>query len=386
MSKNKNKNRGGYSTPANKTPGAGGAKVIAFILLVAIVAYFVTALAFGIKAGAPVWKPWEWGKAGKTQTQPGGDDADNNNPVIAVGSDGEAIRAGSAYSLRRSADNGITYLSETRDNQTYVPDGEIIVSAELSNEYVNGAFDWSVDFVNPAAEWAVSKVAAYYVSVTPIAGDSSRATLRYLAPFGEQLRLTATLRGSDSSDSCTIDCVKPVTSYKIEYGNNDFDDWSEFSNYSIVYGTGTITGTFEFVSGRIEIKDSFIDDFKSYLKFDVNIKVANYTSIDVTDTTAYSDTYIIKCGDIMYSMFIKDFDNYDTAHKEAIYYAWYTAYKPYWGTANVNALLDCDFNYVYNGVKISGHYCSDEPTVRLIGSNYGADVAPNTTLNKNYVF
>lgn len=377
MGKNKNKNRGGYTAAEKNT----GAMVFTIALFVVIAAYFITALALGIKAGAPVWNPLKWGKAGATQTQPGGDETDNN-PVIAVGSDGEALRTGSAYSLRRSADNGITYLTETQNNQTYVPQGEIIVTAELSNEYIHGAFDWSVDFVNPAAEWAVGKVAAYYVSVEPVAGDSASATLRYLAPFGEQIILTATLRGSDSSDSCTIDCVKPVMSFMMRVYDSDFDDSNAFGIQSIIFGLGTVTGDLEFACGRVAVEEDFAVSVQSYLKFDVTFKSSSFHAADVTWTS--DDSQQVACGDLAYSMLIEGFDDYDDAHKEAIYYAWFTAFdKDYDG--NNNALIDTEFLYLYNGATVSGLYDSD--CIGFIhGSNYGYDITPNTQLNQNYVF
>ena len=381
MGKNKNKNRGGGNAAA-KTKNTETAKAVAGLLLVVLlaVAYVITSLALGYAshAGAPVWNPLHWGKVNT---------ADNGNSnttrTIAVSSDGSEIKDGGAYALGCNAVSGITYLSEIRNNQTYVPDGEIYVTAELSNEYINGAFDWSVEFVNPSAEWAVGKVATYYVSAEPVAGDSSRAKLRYFAPFGEQIILTATLRGTDSSDSCTIDCLKPVTSYQVDHCYIDFDDPSSFGINKIVFGIGTITGNFEFVSGRYALDQNFISDMQSYLKFDLAINVAGFSAADVTWCSSDGKA---DCGILEYSMFIENFDNYDEAHKQAIYYAWYTAFKPYRNSANANALIDCVFNYAYNGVTIAVIYGNDEPLCQITGDVYGYEVAPNTTLNKNYVF
>lgn len=378
----KRKNSGGGSAAAQKKQVHPLLKAIAFIIVLAVVAYLTASISIGlVKSGKPEWNPVNW-----KVTTPGGTDTGddgNDNPVIAVGSDGEAIRAGSAYSLRRSADNGITYLTEAQNNQTYVPDGEIIVTAELSNEYINGAFDWSVDFVDPAAEWAVGKVADYYVSVEPVAGDSTSATLRYLAPFGEQIRLTATLRGSDSSDSCTIDCVKQVTSFSVKSYDTDFGDTNTFG-ISIVFGLGTVTGNFKFNHGYVAVEEAFRTYVQSYLKFDVAFKTMSFYADDVTWTDSYNSGALCECGDVAYSMFIEGFDEYDDAHKEAIYYAWFTAFdKDYDGGSNV--VFDINYIYLYNGATISGFIDSD-CIGYLSGSNYGYDIAPNTQLNKNYVF
>lgn len=377
----KNKNSGGNATAKTKTQT--NKKAIAFIVgvLLLAVAYVITSLSLGLGTGAPAWNPKDWGKAGSTAD---GGDPTPTARTLAISSDGSEIKNGCKYSMGRSAVNGITYLSETNNNQTYVPDGEIYVTAELANEYINGAFDYSVKFANENAEWAVGKVADYYVSVEAVAGNSSMAKLRYLAPFSEQIILTATLRGTDSSDSCTIDCVKVVTSFQLYYGSNDFDDGNSF-DIDVGLGTGTVDGDFNFSSGSIKLKDDFISAFKSYLKFDVTVKIANFTAADVTDI----GTYYAVCGDIRYSMFIEGFDNYDEAHKEAIYYAWYTAYESmnYNPNANGNLFVSADFNYCYNGVKVKLYADSDVfAGCNINGSCYGYGIAPNVQLNKNYVF
>lgn len=376
MSKNKNKNRGGGNAAA-KTKNTETAKAVAGLLLVVLlaVAYVITSLALGYAshAGAPVWNPLHWGKVNT---------ADNGNSnttrTIAVSSDGSAIQNGGAYSMGRNAVSGITYLTETQNNQTYVPDGEIYVTAELSNEYINGAFDWTVDFADPAAEWAVGKVAAYYVSAEPVAGDSSRAKLRYLEPFGEQIILTATLRGTDSSDSCTIDCLKKMTTTgALGY----YGDWGDDANFYVEesrvnYSLGTVSGEFEFQNATITFDEDFIDKVNSYLKFNISVTSHSFYASDVFNGSD-GDVYC----DIQMSMFIEGFNNYDTAHKEAIYYAWYTAAR----NSQPFARIDISFGYTFNGVGVGTIVESDIPS-RDLYCDEGSGVAPNTTLNKNYVF
>ncbi len=387
----KNKNRGGSSAAKTETAKAIG---VALFVIVIAVAYVITSLALGIRAGAPVWNPLKWGKAGATQTQPGGDGGDDN-PVIAVDSDGSAIKNGCTYSMGRNAISGITYLTETQNNQTYVPEGEIYVTAELSNEYINGAFDWSVKFANENAEWAVGKVADYYVAADAVPGDSSRAKLRFLAPFAEQIILTATLRGTDSSDSCTIDCVKPVTLSSWEYYGDTGDGVMEVSA-TVNYGVGTVTGDFVSCSATIDFTDQFTYDFKDYLKFDVGIRTISLNNPDSVTTDSYSNggtlafaVYAIFENELTHSMFIENFDNYDKAHKEAIYYAWYNAAKD----TRSNFYLTATFSYGYSDVVISYEKCDYQLLNYRItgeyydgGNGYAPDLAPNVQLNKNYVF
>ncbi len=300
--------------------------------------------------------------------------------TIAVSSDGSAIKDGGAYSMGRSAVNGITYLSETRNNQTYVPDGEIYVTAELSNEYINGVFDWGVNFADETADWAVGKVADYYVSAEAVAGDSSTAKLRFLAPFAEQIILTATLRGTDSSDSCTIDCLKEITSTgALAY----YGDWGDDANFyvkesGVNYSLGTVSGEFVFQNAAITFDEDFINTVKSYLKFNISVVSHSFYATDVLSGSNGD----VNC-DIQMSMFIEGFNDYDTVHKEAIYYAWYTAACNY-GTSPF-ARIDISFSYTFNGVGVGGIVESDIPS-RDLYCDEGSAVAPNTTLNKNYVF
>lgn len=136
--------------------------------------------------------------------------------TVAVTNDGQALTNGCTYDMPA----GFTFLSArsvSSETLEYVAGGEITLTAELSNEYINGKFDWSADFANSSSAWAQGKVASYYVGLEPIDGGR-QVKLNYLAPFSEQIILTATLQGTESSASCTIDCLFRIKSVQPSTG------------------------------------------------------------------------------------------------------------------------------------------------------------------------
>ncbi|MCM1305891.1 MAG: hypothetical protein NC037_00275 [Bacteroides sp.] len=72
--------------------------------------------------------------------------------------------------------------------------------------YGNEPVDWAISFVNPDSEWATGKVVTDYVSLAPTADGALTADIECLQAFGEQIKVTATLRSNDKLYSgCTVD-------------------------------------------------------------------------------------------------------------------------------------------------------------------------------------
>ena len=173
--------------------------------------------------------------------------------TVAITNEGQALTNGCTYDMPAT---GFAFLSEARNNYTeYVADGEITLTAEIDNEYINGKFDWSADFANASSAWAQGKVTSYYVGLEPIDGGR-QVKVTYLAPFAEQIVLTATLQGTESSASCTIDCLKTVTLENPDSCGTDIADYIAFQSY-YNYGVGTVEGDFELAYFRLELKQNF---------------------------------------------------------------------------------------------------------------------------------
>ncbi|MDE6597243.1 MAG: hypothetical protein K2K60_01215 [Clostridia bacterium] len=353
----------------SKAKSNKGLKFLVVVLLVIVIAavYIITALALGKQ-----WNPVKWGKGSAASNAP-----NTNAAVLAIGSDGEKLTDGSSYKMGR----GLTLLTARSldNNQEYAPDGEITLTATLSNQYINGAFDWS-------AKFADGKPAANYVSITPDVANSANARLRFLAPFSEQIKVTATLRGTASADVCTVDCLKSVTYFNIGPCFTDFGDLTDYDG-SAEFGDGTIIGDFVLKSAKAYLSESFISEFNRYLNFNVNFKDGCGVSNRAFEYGIYGGIATPTTESLEYSMFIEGFDDYDQAHKEAIYYAWYTAYCH----VNNNVLVDYEAAYKFKGVEVAYFTESDLTGIngymfQISGSSYGSDIAPNVTLNKNVVF
>ncbi len=306
-----------------------------------------------------------------------------DNAVIAVSSDGAELTDGSEC----ATGGGITYFSaRTLDNQVYIPAGEITLTATLSNEYINGAFDWAATWADPAATWAQDKNPLDYVSVTPTEDGSASATLHFLAVFSEQILITSTLRGTTSADTSTVDCVRQATISRPTVCFSDFDDPADYEA-DVELSDGTVTGDFTFNAVTTRVTDDFLNAFKNFLTFNVTTKT--FVSANLP-ATCLSATYLSTTSEyyLQYADLIQDFDSYDQAHKEAIYYAWYQAYKLHTN----NVLIDCKITYSYKGVSLTTFAESDYGGASayalfcIQGSNFGSEIAPNVTLNKNVVF
>lgn len=300
--------------------------------------------------------------------------------TVAVTNDGQALTNGCTYDMPA----GFTFLSArsvSSETLEYVAGGEITLTAELSNEYINGKFDWSADFANSSSAWAQGKVASYYVGLEPIDGGR-QVKLNYLAPFSEQIILTATLQGTESSASCTIDCLFRIKSVQPSTGWH-FTDYVCLGVTPKYVDNGTVKGELTFHSIYASIDESFQNKVKSFLNFDIDFKgyYANSFDNSVYDSDEngfYLDTNV----EITPTLFIKNYETYDEEHQNAICYAWYAANK---ATNNSNnATYDFAVDYNYNGQFVEK--LEESEIGCCVNAIQYRDLAPSVTLNKNYAF
>ena len=351
-----------------KGAGSAVAKIVLGLVLAAICAFagaFVTGWTI---TGSP--NPAHWvrqDEAGKQETS-----------LMAVTSEGRKLLAGNSYAMPQA----MTFVNKST---SYSKERQFSVTATLSNKYINGKFDWAVAFDNPASAWATGKVATYYVDVAPTSDGSATATVKYIAAFNEPIKVTATLRGTEQSDSCTIDCLQTVDLTLISNCPDDLlGDGCDMS-FDLKFGIGTTKGEFICKEASIGLTADFIEDLKSYLTFDINVKYIDFENVN---GTLRGNQYYCNLADYYtYSMFIEDFDSYDDDHKDAIYWAWYQAYKD--GRANgyqSNLELSGKLDYVCCGVVVNTLSTSGYSEGHLNGFDMGSEAAPNVILNQNFVF
>ena len=227
--------------------------------------------------------------------------------------------------------------------------------------------------------------AEYYVLPQLTIDGAATATIKSISSFNEPITVTATLRGTDKSDSCQIDCIKNFEMVSLWCDATDFDDG--------VQGGCELEGTTGTVFAEYRVKDihlqfDFVDDVQKYLKFEINPIYSYYFKDELASEilrveeqfdnrlqlSYYSDS------NLAYSAFIENFDAFDDEHKEAIYYAWYhAAQETGYITIHLNLAL-----YV-NGVD-TGLSVNYEENHKISGAYFGQDVQPNVTLNQNVIF
>ena len=362
------------TTTKSKNVLRGIATLLAGVMVLGAVGVFSSWVTGWTITGEPNMSKWQ---------QSDSKDKGNTTPrTVAISNNGTKMQDGVEYDMP----TGFAFLSAEAGSKTeeYAAGGEITLSASLSNEYINGRYDWTTTFKNPESEWAKGKTPDYYVKLEPIDGGR-QVKVKYLAKFSEQIILTATLQGTESSDSCTIDCLNAYTLSDVSCEITDFTN--EFSiEMSLAWGEGTVKGNFEFVSVNIIPTESFYTAFKNYLNFDVQENIFNPRGSDSGYKVHVNYDYISIGGpDFEYSSLIKGFDDYDQDHKDAIYYAWWQAYRDLPRNNNNNIQLGLIINYTYSGVIVSD-FSESFISGFLTGASCGIGVSPSVTLNKNVTF
>lgn len=116
----------------------------------------------------------------------------SDNVVIApVEQEPRALLSMEMAKATTAADNTVTSLV------TVTPNVDVAVQ-----------IDWAIAFANASSEWATGKTVTDYVTVTPTEDGALTANVTLLQAFGEQILVTASVRGdSDVNAQCTVDYV-----------------------------------------------------------------------------------------------------------------------------------------------------------------------------------
>lgn len=92
------------------------------------------------------------------------------------------------------------------------------------DDATNKLVDFTFEFKDPDSEWATGKEASTYISITPDDDGSPDATVKCLAPFGEQIVITATSRGMTEDEqhvkgTCNVDYLQKVETANVSIGD-----------------------------------------------------------------------------------------------------------------------------------------------------------------------
>ena len=312
---------------------------------------------------------------------------DKTASLLAITADGEEMHAGGEYAMPAA----FTIVTAPPSSSPFADKGEFTLVASLSNKYINGSFEFNCYFSDDANAWATGTNASDYISVTPVEGSSDKATIKLLDGFGAPIEIKATLKGSDKSATCRVDYLQRIYFNTSDlFSSGDFGD-GNYVEVGIIYDIGTVKGDeCKVAYCNFMIEENFISKFKSYLKFDVTVKPYAYSSDAVVE---FGDTWLkVKEPDSPeweYSMFIEGFNDFDEQHKNAIYYAWHTAYRAESKESYryTNLLLDIGLRYIYSGKHVQYLTESDlRIDGPLTGYNYAEDISPDVELNGNITF
>lgn len=309
-------------------------------------------------------------------------DKDNSSSkqVIAISDTGEKMLAGGTYVMPEA----MTIVAEAPAGSNYAQSGEFTLTANLSNEYINGNFNFTCYFPEGSDDWANSKEASECIEITPI--TSSSAKVKLLAAFGAPIEIKAQLIGSESFATCRVDYLQRIVDTgRIYITASDFDDEAKI-DVSFNYSIGTVKGDWEFKSAEIALNWNFIEYFEGYLKFEPTYSALELSSEDISSVDKHGNSVVFNFGTWKYSMFIKDFNSYNEQQKNAIYYAWYAAYNDFSGSYDeYNLLVDIDLSYTYHGAVVATFNEQDSP-FGLTGFTYGEGISPDVKLNGGTTF
>lgn len=301
--------------------------VISGIVAAAIVAGSVCAIGYSSRnAQTGKWfsdKHLSWNKDSSANTNKPSGEAWGG----VVDGDGNAMNNVATYAMPAA----MAFYSEVATNADIAAYSDISVNITASHnfEYNNVAVDWS-------AEYASGASAADVLTITPDGDGSLNVAVSCAAPFSTQIILKATSRDNpEVFATTTVDYVKRIQNITNVLGSRDgviYDNLDGDDNpitFNLGFGEGS-------KCGEILVKDFemfFYPTFEQYycdrlLTSDLNaIKFYRIGNIAVS---LVSDSYFSSPGDVIHwktSNFINNYENADTAHKQAVDYAVYNAYK-----------------------------------------------------------
>lgn len=347
-------------------------KLIRNILFILLAAAIGTGAVVGIIYLSKSLNPSDPGDIGGTTTR---------HTIAAISNEGDVFYDGGTYAMPAA----MTIVAEAPKAGSYSPKGEVTLTATVSNEYIKGLFDFTCYFVDESDSWAKGKDAGDYISITPVSHNQAKVAL--LAAFGSPIEIKAQLINTDSYATCRVDYLQRIESHKLGLVGSDVSD-SLGLELNVTFGIGTVKGDLNYNSGSISILDAFQDAVKSYLSFDIAFKSLVLNKSEIQTGTHESGYFNFEVDAPGYAAFILDFNNYDKQHKEAIYYAWYTAWNTTFSKSpyGYNTLLDIDVTYSYLENRVGSVIESAYVDGYISGEYYGAEISPDIELNPGITF
>ena len=375
---------------------------IAALVIVCVLVAGICCAGFASRDDSGAWfhnwnlSTWHWSDASEEEPPK------RDKGLIALTSDGEKMYAGRSYALPAS----MTLLNpqaKTADS-TYA-EGEFVVQATLSNPFIKGSYDWSVEFLDTKIvcpdgstnSWTTDKTASEFVTVTALEDDSTSAKLKFIAPFGKQIKLSAQLKGTGKVGECVIDCLASDNAANSRVWS-DITDFSEENISGVGYqlGLGTVFCDYKLQYVQISLGNEFMTRFKSYLAFDIETLMNGDLLSDEKQLAFDEELWIENNNDlafylnVSYADLFRGFDNYTEAHKQAIYYAWYHAAHDMDATdgGRIGGTIQVGISAYYRGQEIFSHGLGDynSETLWLSGEAMGKNISPDVTLNQNVTF
>lgn len=353
-----------YKKKTSKAP------IIAFICVVLAAILVVVAAVGSVGFTKKDVKTWfnNWGKPSDSVSTP----TETREPWgKAVDDKGNEMNNIATYAMPAA----MAFYSTTSEDvaqSSHFSSPEVTVTCSHNFEFNNIKVDWEIIYPSGANATDV-------VDVIPEYDGSTKVTLRCNDSFDTTLTLKATLRGNTEKNAlCSIDYVKRVTSFNsINVGFNDFGQMGGLT-CSPVFGVGSVTGQLKVESAFYSISENFQRDIQSYLRFPITF----YSQLK--GNTYFDENYCAYDGVYNYDMFINGFEQYDEAHKNAIYYAWNAAFK----NGGYKDIGNLDFTgrieLIYNNKVMQtlsiDNFASAKQLSYIDGSTY-KNLAPDLTLN-----
>lgn len=364
MGKRRSNYRGGGNYAARAGAGNGIAKAVAVFIALVILAGIVCAAGYGSRDGSGKWfknadiATWfnSWGKGNVADGK-----EDNEPAVIAISDIGEKMYSGVSYILPRA----LTYTSASESKPEYVENGELTLTAELSNVFIKVEYEWSLSW---ADDETIDDVPGYYVSLDPVKDGSNTATLKLLEPFDKAILVTCSIKdgggGNSNAGTCRLDYLKRIGGIDCKFKGNDFGKTvvsSKPVSWWCSRGTVSVDEVLP-TSVNIYINGTLRQAIEKNLKFIVQFKP--FISDEITVNNENGELYLPDKS-YEYSDFIVDFDRFNDSQKQAIYYAYAKAtgcttqdlantYEAH-SQELINGLYfiaEVNFSIIYNGVVV----------------------------------
>lgn len=149
---------------------------------------------------------------------------DENKPAMSPDvqdGDGNALVSGTVYPMPKAM-----IMAATTAESVDSGEGVTIEATVTPENAIDKRVDYTFQFKDPNSTWARDKDVTDHLTVTPESDGSTRAVVKCLAPFGEQIIITVTTRGKDENGesktaTCTVDFLQKVTNVQLKIGNID---------------------------------------------------------------------------------------------------------------------------------------------------------------------